>query len=647
MLNNIRSNLPNTNLKASQDRTRFNHSYLSNIFYSQEDKSYSLPTLPKDITKMSSSEDTSSVVLEEDMVQSSSGEVTGTIEEKTSSAERQQSLTSIVKDNLQSERSDSNIEESGENAKPFEQLEKINVSNSSASDEDLQTDDDAKTNYITKSDENETISEKSIIISEMPKHLDDGIPAETNVASIEKEVAKVEQEKSEVGVTDVKLDLEVSEELHPENESINEQKIAEVKLTSEDQFISPNQLDQKTSNAEPREADIGTNNKTDPDKDIPNKEELNTTKIVEDPIEGELVGDKTTVNSLEKITVDSDMIDLAVPQNPIEKGPTSPKENIEFSLQKYETPAEKPIETDSNINAEKEHISERQYGTTNEKAKEAETGTNNKADQDTETQRVEAINSAEIEAPIEVELVGDTSPVNPLEKVTVYSDMIDIPAPQAAIEIDTPLIKEVVDVSSKQYETTDRKSLEIYHNKNAGKDAISEEKDGSKEVVAAEAVNIDTKEAQREALSSQETAILANDTTSAKAEEDKTEETINEISGRLESSDQTEQISEDFNSASGVVTQLDTRSKSIVMETLDAPIPILQETETPVDKEIVNEKEKVEIDKEVINEDTNDNEDKEPKPTANDSPLVEYGSVGTGSYGITYCYKKVSEWFGK
>ena len=49
----------------------------------------------------------------------------------------------------------------------------------------------------------------------------------------------------------------------------------------------------------------------------------------------------------------------------------------------------------------------------------------------------------------------------------------------------------------------------------------------------------------------------------------------------------------------------------------------------------------------MIYEDTNDNEDKEPKPTANDSPLVEYGSVGTGSYGITYCYKKVSEWFGK
>ena len=103
-------------------------------------------------------------------------------------------------------------------------------------------------------------------------------------------------------------------------------------------------------------------------------------------------------------------------------------------------------------------------------------------------------------------------------------------------------------------------------------------------MVAAEAVNIDTKEAQREALSSQETAILANDTTSRKAEEDKTEETINEISGRLESSDQTEQISEDFNSASGVVTQLDTRSKSIVMETLDAPIPILQETEHPLTK---------------------------------------------------------------
>ena len=55
--------------------------------------------------------------------------------------------------------------------------------------------------------------------------------------------------------------------------------------------------------------------------------------------------------------------------------------------------------------------------------------------------------------------MGDTSPVNPLEKVAEYSDMIDIPAPQAAIEIDTPLIKEVVDVSSKQYETTDRKSL--------------------------------------------------------------------------------------------------------------------------------------------------------------------------------------------
>ena len=37
-------------------------------------------------------------------------------------------------------------------------------------------------------------------------------------------------------------------------------------------------------------------------------------------------------------------------------------------------------------------------------------------------------------------------------------------------------------------------------------------------------------------------------------------------------------------------------------------------------------------------------EQKQPEPKVTEE--VEYGSVGTGSYGITYCYRKVSEWFG-
>merc|ERR1712241_824285 len=65
-------------------------------------------------------------------------------------------------------------------------------------------------------------------------------------------------------------------------------------------------------------------------------------------------------------------------------------------------------------------------------------------------------------------------------------------------------------------------------------------------------------------------------------------------------------------------------------------------SETTYNEETTEDKTEDETSKSNVDAETTEQKLPEPKLVEE----VEYGSVGTGSYGITYCYRKVSEWFG-
>ena len=75
---------------------------------------------------------------------------------------------------------------------------------------------------------------------------------------------------------------------------------------------------------------------------------------------------------------------------------------------------------------------------------------------------------------------------------------------------------------------------------------------------------------------------------------------------------------------------------------LDVEVSSTVNSETTSSEETTEDKNEDETSKSNVDAETTEQKLPEPKLVEE----VEYGSVGTGSYGITYCYRKVSEWFG-
>ena len=75
---------------------------------------------------------------------------------------------------------------------------------------------------------------------------------------------------------------------------------------------------------------------------------------------------------------------------------------------------------------------------------------------------------------------------------------------------------------------------------------------------------------------------------------------------------------------------------------LDVEVSSTINSETTFSEETTEDKNEDELSKSNVDAETTEQKPPEPKLVEE----VEYGSVGTGSYGITYCYRKVSEWFG-
>ena len=75
---------------------------------------------------------------------------------------------------------------------------------------------------------------------------------------------------------------------------------------------------------------------------------------------------------------------------------------------------------------------------------------------------------------------------------------------------------------------------------------------------------------------------------------------------------------------------------------LDVEVSSTINSETTFSEETTEDKNEDELSKSHVDAETTEQKPPEPKLVEE----VEYGSVGTGSYGITYCYRKVSEWFG-
>jgi len=156
--------------------------------------------------------------------------------------------------------------------------------------------------------------------------------------------------------------------------------------------------------------------------------------------------------------------------------------------------------------------------------------------------------------------------------------------------------------------------------------------------------NTETKETEQISPSLQEPETLFKYSIDAEVKDDIIDENAIESNGEQEVSDPS---TIDSNTTSKVNTKLEDSVGDCLLETSDVPSPTLEESEMPVKEDVSIEKEQDEGENEVNNEDKPHKEPEEQKPLVPASPIVEYGSVGSGSYGITYCYKKVSEWFKK
>ena len=75
---------------------------------------------------------------------------------------------------------------------------------------------------------------------------------------------------------------------------------------------------------------------------------------------------------------------------------------------------------------------------------------------------------------------------------------------------------------------------------------------------------------------------------------------------------------------------------------LDVEVSSTVNSQTTFSDKKTEDKNEDELSKSNVDAETTEQKPPEPKLVEE----VEYGSVGTGSYGITYCYRKVSEWFG-